>query len=146
MLWLYLDDERFPSHDFFRNVFSDTDTILIFRNPSRLLEWIEINKPDEYSLSFDNDLGIGIDLEGRQVLDKIMEKVFNDELAIPVTVRVHTNNVIARRAMANCISSCRKHLDKYIRLTYPNHCMEITATEKEWMEFSNMYDVTIFDN
>jgi len=147
MEWLYLDDERLPSKEFLSSsrINSVEDTIHVFKNGESLITWLYdflscSNK--EYSLSFDNDLGIGI-LEGRHTLDKILEMCTENEFKLPMYIRIHTNNPIAKDAMQKAVQS-------YVRIFNLNICetmrlwkiayMEKSSTEKEFEDFKKEFN------
>ena len=52
-------------------------------------------------ISLDNDLGIACEDEGRQWLNRLLEKVLLDDIVPPV-IHIHTANPIASNAMVAC--------------------------------------------
>lgn len=111
MIWLYLDDERLPSVNFMTNVrINENDTIYVFKEGETLISWLLQNEPDDYSLSFDNDLGLGYE-EGYTILNKIFEMCAINNFKHPKYVRPHTNNPVARQKMIDAVNSFKRFME-----------------------------------
>lgn len=136
MIWLYLDDERLPSEAFMTGCrMKDTDTIYVFKEGESLISWLFQNEPEKYSLSFDNDLGMGY-TEGNIILNKIFEICATTNFKYPTFVRPHTNNPVARQRMIDATHSFKRFVNKDDIKLWNVFEMEKSST-KQYLESLN---------
>lgn len=99
--WLYLDDERTPSYNFFQDVDEGDDEdfeVYTVRSGKQFMRIIEEVNP--HGISLDNDLGgSGYLSEGYQILNEIEKLISEGRLPNLQIVRVHSANPVAKLRM-----------------------------------------------
>ena len=99
--WIYLDDERTPSYNFFQDVDEGDDEdfeVYTVRSGKQFMKIIEEVNP--HGISLDNDLGGSGHLsEGYQVLNEIEKLISEGKLPALQIVRVHSANSVAKLRM-----------------------------------------------
>jgi hypothetical protein len=96
MLFLWLDDERPPPSQDWLRVKTAPEAI-------KALETTSFQ-----AISLDHDLGVGDVGTGYDVLKYLEEKVYTDpEYRVP-EIKIHTDNVVARRRMAQTAESIER--------------------------------------
>lgn len=99
--WIYLDDERTPSYNFFQDVDEGDDEdfeVYTVRSGKQFMRIIEEVNP--HGISLDNDLGgSGYLSEGYQVLNEIEKLISKGKLPDLKIVRVHSANSVAKIRM-----------------------------------------------
>lgn len=100
-VWLYLDDERTPSYNFFQDVDEGDDEdfeVYTVRSGKQFMRIIETVNP--YGISLDNDLGGSGHLsEGYQILNEIEKMISEGKLTNLQIVRIHSANIVAKLRM-----------------------------------------------
>lgn len=100
-IWLYLDDERTPSYNFFQDVDEGDDEdfeVYTVRSGKQFMRIIETVNP--YGISLDNDLGgSGYLSEGYQILNEIEKMISEGKLTNLQVVRIHSANPVAKLRM-----------------------------------------------
>lgn len=99
--WLYLDDERTPSRNFYKDMdINDGENFEVYtvRSGKQFMRIIE--KVNPHGISLDNDLGGSGHLsKGYQVLNEIEKLISEGKLPALQFVRVHSANSVAKIRM-----------------------------------------------
>ncbi len=137
-MWVYLDDERYPSPEF-DEVFNTNKYILVVRTGKELIDFINstIDNSDIYidGISFDNDLGDtsnNLYSEGYKCLNEILKLMATTKLYIP-NIRIHTSNSVASLNMSKAIENFNKHFGKAKQINCvwdPAHLSECDEIDK----------------
>ena len=136
-MWIYLDDERYPSPEF--NKVFNTNNILVVRTGNKLMNFINSiinnNNINIIGISFDNDFGdtsYNIYNEGYKCLNEILNLMAITKLYIP-NIRIHTSNSVASLNMIKSIENFNKHFGKAKQINYiwdPAHLSECDKINK----------------
>lgn len=102
---VWLDDVRDPNNPFFHEHKGAEYGMVWVKTVEEAIALLETGEVTEISL--DNDLGSGY-REGREVAKWIEENAYNGKLK-PLSARVHSDNIVAKREMRSAIYNARRY-------------------------------------